>query len=131
MSQVSLDIELDEPRRVYRLGDDIAGQVRVVANRFFSCRELVVRVQYETEGKGDSDSGVEGEVELFSGTIAENLRVAKAAATDQELVDACTAANAHDWACCATIWAFVDEMLLLAMSIISLACLFVSRHVTL
>ncbi len=42
-------------------------------------------------------AAVPQEVELFSGTIAENLRVAKANASDSELVDACTAANAHDF----------------------------------
>ena len=42
-------------------------------------------------------AAVPQEVELFSGTITENLRVAKASATDQELIEACVAANAHDF----------------------------------
>jgi subfamily B ATP-binding cassette protein MsbA len=42
-------------------------------------------------------AAVPQEVELFSGTIAENLRVAEADATDEQLVEACTAANAHDF----------------------------------
>jgi subfamily B ATP-binding cassette protein MsbA len=42
-------------------------------------------------------AAVPQEVELFSGTIAENLRVAKVEATDEELVEACTAANAHNF----------------------------------
>jgi subfamily B ATP-binding cassette protein MsbA len=42
-------------------------------------------------------AAVPQEVELFSGTIAENLRVARAEATDADLVDACVAANAHDF----------------------------------
>ncbi|MDJ0953833.1 MAG: ABC transporter transmembrane domain-containing protein, partial [Acidimicrobiia bacterium] len=42
-------------------------------------------------------AAVPQEVELFSGTIAENLRVAKGDATDADLVAACTAANAHDF----------------------------------
>ena len=42
-------------------------------------------------------AAVPQEVELFSGTIAENLRVAKGTATDQEIIDACIAANAHDF----------------------------------
>jgi len=42
-------------------------------------------------------AAVPQEVELFSGTIAENLRVAKGDATDPELVDAATAANAHEF----------------------------------
>jgi subfamily B ATP-binding cassette protein MsbA len=42
-------------------------------------------------------AAVPQEVELFSGTVAENLRVAKAEAGDEELVAACVAANAHDF----------------------------------
>ncbi len=42
-------------------------------------------------------AAVPQEIELFSGTIAENLRVAKSDASDAELIDACTAANAHDF----------------------------------
>lgn len=42
-------------------------------------------------------AAVPQEVELFSGTIAENLRVAKGDATDAELVEASTAANAHQF----------------------------------
>jgi subfamily B ATP-binding cassette protein MsbA len=42
-------------------------------------------------------AAVPQEIELFSGTIAENLRVAKADAADEELVAACVAANAHDF----------------------------------
>ena len=42
-------------------------------------------------------AAVPQEVELFSGTITENLRVARATATEAEIVDACTAANAHDF----------------------------------
>jgi subfamily B ATP-binding cassette protein MsbA len=42
-------------------------------------------------------AAVPQEVELFSGTIAENLRVAKVEATDEELIEACIAANAHNF----------------------------------
>ncbi len=42
-------------------------------------------------------AAVPQEVELFSGTIAENLRVARSDATDADLIDACTAANAHEF----------------------------------
>lgn len=42
-------------------------------------------------------AAVPQEVELFSGTIAENLRVARVAASDDELEEACRAANAHDF----------------------------------
>jgi subfamily B ATP-binding cassette protein MsbA len=42
-------------------------------------------------------AAVPQETQLFSGTIAENLRVGKATATDGELQDAARAANAHDF----------------------------------
>ena len=40
-------------------------------------------------------AAVPQEVQLFSGTIAENLRIARPDATDGELVAACRSANAH------------------------------------
>jgi subfamily B ATP-binding cassette protein MsbA len=42
-------------------------------------------------------AAVPQEVQLFSGTIAENLRIAKPEATDAELEDVCRSANAHDF----------------------------------
>jgi subfamily B ATP-binding cassette protein MsbA len=42
-------------------------------------------------------AAVPQEVQLFSGSIAENLRVAKPTATDAELTAAAVAANAHDF----------------------------------
>jgi subfamily B ATP-binding cassette protein MsbA len=42
-------------------------------------------------------AAVPQETQLFSGTIAENLRVGKATATDDELQEAAQAANAHDF----------------------------------
>jgi len=42
-------------------------------------------------------AAVPQEVQLFSGTISENLRVSKPDATEDELIEAATAANAHDF----------------------------------
>jgi subfamily B ATP-binding cassette protein MsbA len=42
-------------------------------------------------------AAVPQEVQLFSGTIAENLRIAKASASTEELVAAAEAANAHEF----------------------------------
>ncbi len=42
-------------------------------------------------------AAVPQEVQLFSGSIGDNLRVGKPEATDEELVDAARAANAHDF----------------------------------
>jgi subfamily B ATP-binding cassette protein MsbA len=42
-------------------------------------------------------AAVPQEVQLFSGTISENLRISKPEATDEELMEASRAANAHDF----------------------------------
>ena len=42
-------------------------------------------------------AAVPQEVQLFSGTIAENLRVGRPGATDDELIAAAETANAHDF----------------------------------
>lgn len=42
-------------------------------------------------------AAVPQEVQLFSGTIAENLRISAPDATDDELTEACRVANAHDF----------------------------------
>ena len=42
-------------------------------------------------------AAVPQEVQLFSGTIAENLRIGQPHASDAELVEACEAANAHEF----------------------------------
>ncbi len=42
-------------------------------------------------------AAVPQEVQLFSGTIAENLRIGRPDATDADLEEACRAANAHDF----------------------------------
>ena len=55
-----------------------------------------VREQALDELRGQM-AAVPQEVQLFSGTISENLRISKPDATSQELVDAATAANAHDF----------------------------------
>ncbi len=42
-------------------------------------------------------AAVPQEVQLFSGTIADNLRIGRPDASDAELMEACVAANAHDF----------------------------------
>ena len=63
-------------------------------------RVLVDDVNVRDQALGDlrrQMAAVPQEIELFSGTISENLRVAEPNASDTELVDAATAANAHDF----------------------------------
>lgn len=49
------------------------------------------------EGLRARMASVPQEVQLFSGTIAENLRMGSPDASDADLVSACVAANAHDF----------------------------------
>jgi subfamily B ATP-binding cassette protein MsbA len=51
----------------------------------------------DLEGLRTQMAAVPQEVQLFSGTIADNLRVSKPTADDRELVSAARAANAHDF----------------------------------
>ena len=63
-------------------------------------RVLVDDVDVKEQALGDlraQMAAVPQEVQLFSGTISENLRVAKPEASDEELVEAATAANAHEF----------------------------------
>lgn len=63
-------------------------------------RVLVDGVDVREQALGDlraQMAAVPQEVQLFSGTISENLRLAKPDASDEELVEAATAANAHDF----------------------------------
>ena len=63
-------------------------------------RVLVDDVDVREQALGDlraQMAAVPQEVQLFSGTISENLRLAKPDASDEELVNAATAANAHDF----------------------------------
>ena len=55
-----------------------------------------VRNQGLTELRSEM-AAVPQEVQLFSGTIAENLRVAKPGASDSDLITAAETANAHDF----------------------------------
>ncbi len=73
---------------IVRFYDPIAGRVLI--------DDVDVRLQ-NLDDLRSRMAAVPQEVQLFSGTIGENLRVAKADATDGELVEAATAANAHDF----------------------------------
>ncbi len=103
LSGINLDVKQGEV--VALVGPSGAGKTTLV--------QLIPRFYDVTSGRitvdgvdvGDQDihelrsrmAAVPQEIELFSGTIAENLRVAKADATDDEIEVACRAANAHDF----------------------------------
>ena len=101
------DINLDvRPGEVVALvGPSGAGKTTLVqlVPRFYdatSGRVLVDGVDVREQDIGELRArmaAVPQEVELFSGTIAENLRVARADAGDQDLIEACIAANAHEF----------------------------------
>ena len=101
------DINLDvRPGEVVALvGPSGAGKTTLVqlVPRFYDAtagRVLVDGVDVREQDIGELRArmaAVPQEVELFSGTIAENLRVARADAGDQDLIEACIAANADEF----------------------------------
>ena len=100
-----INLEVGQGELVALVGPSGAGKTTLVQliPRFYD----VVSGQIVVDGVDVREQDIQGlrsrmaavpqEVELFSGTITENLRVAKADATDEELVAACTAANAHEF----------------------------------
>ena len=105
--RVLRDVNLDvRPGEVVALvGPSGAGKTTLVqlVPRFYdatSGRVLVDGVDVREQDIGELRArmaAVPQEVELFSGTIAENLRVARADAGDQDLIEACIAANADEF----------------------------------
>ena len=103
--EVLTDIDLDiRPGEMVALvGPSGAGKSTVVEliPRFYdvgSGRVLVDGVDVRDQpisGLRQRMAAVAQEVQLFSGSVAENLRIAKPGASDEELVWACKAANAH------------------------------------
>lgn len=57
MSKCDLQIELDEPDRTFRPGDTIKGAVRVSVDANCECDGLTLECQWETHGRGNTNSG--------------------------------------------------------------------------
>lgn len=100
-----VDLEVAPGTTVALVGPSGSGKstlTQLVA-RFYDTTEGVVLVDGVDVRKQDLHemrvqmAAVPQEVQLFSGSIAENLRLAKPAATDGELKAAAVAANAHDF----------------------------------
>jgi ATP-binding cassette, subfamily B, bacterial MsbA len=100
-----IDLEVKKGEVVALVGPSGAGKTTLVQliPRFYdvsSGRVLVDGVDvrnHDITQLRNRMGAVPQEVELFSGTIAENLRVARSDATDADLTTACRAANAHDF----------------------------------
>jgi len=100
-----IDLEVKEGEVVALVGPSGAGKTTLVQliPRFYDVSSGQVLVDgvdvrnHDITQLRNRMAAVPQEVELFSGTIAENLRVARSDATDADLVGACRAANAHDF----------------------------------
>jgi subfamily B ATP-binding cassette protein MsbA len=103
LRNINLDVQPGE--LVALVGPSGAGKTTLVQliPRFYDVTDGRILVdgvdvrRHDIEQLRSRMAAVPQEVELFSGTIAENLRVAKADATDEELVEACRAANADQF----------------------------------
>ena len=103
--QVLSDIDLEiRPGEVVALvGPSGAGKSTIVQliPRFYDVDSGVISVdgvdvrEQSIEGLRSRMAAVPQEVQLFSGTISENLRIAKPGVDDSDLVGVCRAANAH------------------------------------
>ena len=100
-----VDLHIDSGMTVGILGGTGVGKSTLVQliPRLYDATEGVVRVggvdvrDYDLEVLRDSVAMVLQKNELFSGTIAENLRWGNPHATDEELVEACRLAQADDF----------------------------------
>ena len=98
-----IDLEIPPGETLALVGPSGAGKSTIVQliPRFYDVGSGTVEVDgvdvrsYPVHDLRARMAAVPQEVHLFSGTIAENLRIAKPDATDEELVEACTVANAH------------------------------------
>lgn len=67
VSGCELDIELDDPNRTYRAGDELTGRVVVEVDKDCPCRGLSVVCKWNTQGRGTPTSGSARQISLFSG----------------------------------------------------------------
>jgi len=61
--------EVDDGGRRYDPGSTVQGWARLTTYGTVDCRRVVVRLEWHTKGRGDSDKKCADEVELARGTL--------------------------------------------------------------
>lgn len=54
-------------------GETLKGMVQILPDKNLNCRHLYVRLQWHTEGRGDRDSAVVAEQDLYQGTLSSGM----------------------------------------------------------
>ena len=67
MAKCDLAIELEDPERIYRGGDQIRGTVVVWTDKAVNCSDLVVEANWETHGRGNVTKGEPNRESVFRG----------------------------------------------------------------
>lgn len=69
MAKCSVEILLDEVSAMYRPGDQLSGQIKVVVEEQVHCKGLILELYWQAKGKGSKSSGSVPDLNLFAGFI--------------------------------------------------------------
>lgn len=80
MAQASFDIMLrgGQPAgalRRYLPGDELRGRLQIVPAREIDCEQLMIRLRWHTEGRGERDEQIVAEQDVFRGRLLARVPV--------------------------------------------------------